>query len=596
MAHLILKQKVDAIVSHFNRHAYADVVVSAKRFVSEYPTNSFGWRALGAAQKKLGQLNDAIVSMHRALQIDPSDFEAHQNIAMTYRDVRRFDMAERHFRFAVSLRPNVPLIHRELGDTLLEQGRLFEAEASHRRALAIDPKQAKAHANLAVALQQQGKIEEALAACAKAVALEPNLWVAWSNLLMSSHYLPNLDSEHYLALAQTFGRQQTATVGSRCHTRWHCVDNEESLRVGFVSADLYAHPVGFFFQGVLEAIHKNHAAHVERYVYCATPYEDDTTRQLKSHASRWRDVFHLDAPSIAKQIVEDKVHILIDLSGHTAGNQLAVFAHKPAPVCVSWLGYFASTGMTEMDYVVTDPGCVPPQMGGHFCEQLLQMPKTRLCFTPPTAQIAITELPALRNGCITFGSFQNIAKINDRVLAVWSRVLSIVPRSKFRIQCTALADRAVRAVFENRLKLAGIDLARVALTGSVSRAQYLSAHNEIDLLLDTFPYAGGTTTCEALWMGVPTVTLRGQSMIARQGASMLECVGLNEWIAENEDEYVSKAASFCSDLTQLAATRLHLRSTVIASPLFDCDSFANDFANLLRRAWRETGAERVKAL
>jgi protein O-GlcNAc transferase len=594
MVDLNLKQQVDLIVSHFNRGALVEVVKSSERFNLSFPKHSFGWRAMGAAYKKLGRLDEAIACMQRALQIDPNDLEALQNIAITYRALRHFDLAEHHVRRALSLKPTSAPLHRELGDTLLEQGRLVEAETSHRQSLAIDARQPRAYANLAVALQQQGKIEEAIAACEHALRLDTNLWVAWNNLLMSSQYSASLDVERYRSQAATFGRLQSDAAAGRRKTQWRCADGEKVLRVGFVSADLYAHPVGFFFQSLLEATHRNKALGVECYVYSATAFADDVTQQLKRHCAQWRDVFHLDPVSIAQQIVDDGIHVLMDLSGHSAGNQLAVFAQKPAPVCVSWLGYFASTGMPEMDYVVTDPRSVLPRMRDQFCEQLLPMPVTRLCFAAPSTEVEIGALPARRNGHITFGTFQNVAKINDDTLDAWSRVLQAVAGSRFRMQFAALGDPAARTMFEKRLIKAGIDLRRVELIAAVNRSQYLAAHNEIDMLLDTFPFPGGTTTCEALWMGVPTLTLGGHTMISRQGVSMLACVGLEEWIVENVDEYVAAAAKFAGDLNQLAALRAQLRAIVTASPLFDSDTFASDFAALLKRAWRETGAKRVE--
>jgi protein O-GlcNAc transferase len=294
----------------------------------------------------------------------------------------------------------------------------------------------------------------------------------------------------------------------------------------------------------------------------------------------------LSDEAAARLIHADGVHVLIDMSGHTGYNRLPVFAWKPAPVQVSWLGYFATTGVAEIDYLLADQVGVPEARQAQFTESLWYLPDTRLCFTAPAADLAVAPLPALANGRITFGCFQNLTKVNEGVLELWGKVMAALPDATLRLQCKQFSEPALVAQLQQRLQRHGIDPARVATHGSAQRAAYLAAHAEVDMILDTFPYPGGTTTCEALWMGVPTLTLAGDSLLARQGASLLSAAGLAQWVANSQEEYVAKAVAFASDLPELAALRAGLREQVLASPLFDAPRFARHFEEALWGMWQ----------
>jgi hypothetical protein len=280
------------------------------------------------------------------------------------------------------------------------------------------------------------------------------------------------------------------------------------------------------------------------------------------------------------------LHVLVDLSGHTKNNRLPVFAWKPAPVQVSWLGYFATTGVAEMDYLLADETGVPESHREDFTETIWYMPDTRLCFTPPEYDLPISLLPALGNGYLTFGCFQNLAKLGDEVLSAWGEILTALPSARLRLQSKQLDNPTVQAALRLRLHQYGIDPSRVAMHGSTSRETYLSAHAEVDVILDTFPYTGGTTTSEALWMGVPTVTLAGDTLLSRQGASLLAAAGLEDWIATSEAGYVAKAIALAADLPRLARLRAGLRTQALASPLFDAPRFARNLEAALWGMWQ----------
>jgi len=297
----------------------------------------------------------------------------------------------------------------------------------------------------------------------------------------------------------------------------------------------------------------------------------------------------MDDEAAARRIRADEIDILIDLAGHSAENRLGVFAYRPAPLQITWLGYFASTGVDAIDYILADESCVPPGNEAQFSERVWRLPQTRLCFTPPEgdAAPAVDPLPALQRGVVTFGCFQRLPKITDDVIRLWGEVLGRLPGSRLLIQ--SVQTGRAKAVEQTLARLArvGITADRVSIRGPVSRDAYLKAYAEVDIVLDTFPFPGGTTTCEALWMGVPTLTLCGETMISRQGETMMRAAGLPEWVAVDPGDYVRKAVQFASDLPALARLRESMRNQVAGSALFDVRLFARRFEDALAMIWRE---------
>jgi protein O-GlcNAc transferase len=278
---------------------------------------------------------------------------------------------------------------------------------------------------------------------------------------------------------------------------------------------------------------------------------------------------------------------LLDLSGHTADNRLPVFAWKPAPVQATWLGYFSSTGLGTIDYILADPVSIPESLHAHFRERVWYLPDTRLCFSPPgpESQFPVATPPALERGYVTFGSFQGMYKLQPAVLALWAQILRAIPGARLRLQNEAFDRDEGRRRILDQLKVVGIDPQRVSFAGLQPRDKYLLAHADVDILLDTFPYPGGTTTCEALWMGVPTITLTGESMLSRQGHSLLHCAGLDDWVATDPADYVQRATRHANGLPALAMLRKGLRQQVLASPLFDGSRFARQLAEAFRGMW-----------
>lgn len=363
------------------------------------------------------------------------------------------------------------------------------------------------------------------------------------------------------------------------------------LRIGMVSGDFRAHPVGFFLESILELTDKQ-TIHLTAYS-TQQNREDDLTGKLQSLFQQWRDVAQLDDSELARKIQSDDIDILIDLAGHTAFNRCTVFAWKPAPVQVSWLGYFASTGIPGMDYFLTDPVSSPPGSEQQFTETLWYLPDTRLCFSPPalTQPIPVLPPPCLRNGFITFGCFQRPSKINDEVIRLWSQILQALPGSRMRLKCPSLNTEKTREAFLDHLAAKGLTRSLIDIEGKSSREEYLRSYGNVDIMLDTFPFPGGTTSCEALWMGVPTVTLNGETLIQRQGASLLTAAGMSDWIAETPDEYVTKAIRFARDPALLAQIRATQRLAIEASPVMDAPRFVRHLEKALLGMWDEHAAK-----
>lgn len=595
----------------------------SRDLIERYPLHGLGYKGLGAVLKKQGD-SEALAVMRKAAALLPDDAEVLAELGMLLHnrgqwketekcftqalDINpeltavlyhlgrlchnqmRYDEAENYLRRALKLEPRAS-VYCALGNALRDAGKIGESEEMFRQALRLDAEYADAYYGLGGSLNHQGRMSEALDLLLRAVKLVPDNPGVLSMLLFTLNYHPD-SSNDLLRKARHYG--ELVAAAATPFTTWQANPEPEKLRVGMISGDFISHPVGYFLENLLTHLDRDR---IELIAYSANPIVDKVTARLKLLFDDWRPVYARGDEEVAKRIHADGLHLLIDLSGHTARNRLAMLAWKPAPVQATWLGYFATTGVDAIDYFIADRVGVPPERQQDFTENLWYLPETRLCFTPPAEDIAVAPLPALKNGHITFGCFQTITKIGDDVLSLWSRVLKQLPTARLRLQNKQFRDATVIAQFRRRLAEQGIDPQRATFFGSTGRAEYLAAHAEVDMILDCFPFPGGTTTCEALWTGVPTLTLAGASLIARQGASLLTAAGLPDWIAETSDDYVQKAVAFAGDIDALATLRAGLREQVLASPLIDGARFARHFEEALWGMWnsREQLSNKPKA-
>jgi protein O-GlcNAc transferase len=559
-------------------------VASFRRALSLKPDYPEVLSNLGSVLKDQGKLDEAAASFRHALDLMPDCAEMHSNLGNVLKEQGRLSEAIDSYRRALSLQPDLAEVHNNLGVVLTDHYRLEEAGASFRKAISLRPDYAEAHHNLGIVLQKQIKFDEAIANYRQAFRLKPQFLEAHSNLLFCLNFSHHHSISEYLAEARGYGRAVSSMARKRL-TGSQIQDKLDCLRVGLVSADFRNHPVGYFLESVVAGIEPSK---IELFAYSFNAGDDELTGRIRPYFAAWKSLRGVQDEAAAHLIQGDHVHILLDLSGHTKNNRLSIFAWKPAPIQATWLGYFASTGLEEMDYLIADHVCVPENNEEQFIEKVWLLPEIRFCFSPPAGveESGSTPLPALRNGFPTFGCFQQLEKLNDAVLAAWGEIFRLLPQARLRLQNPSTGSSEVVTMLLERLARNGIEPDNVIIEKPVPRAEYLAAHAHIDILLDTFPFPGGTTTCESLWMGVPTVTLAGNTMLARQGASLLACAGLNDWIANDPGEYVAKAVAFASELEGLAKLRGDLRKQVSASPLFDAQRFARNFEAAMWGMWR----------
>ncbi len=540
---------------------------------------------LGSVFSELGKFDEAITVYRQAIESDSRLAEAYYNLGNALQIRGKLNEASQAHLQALSIKPDYRDAHNNLGNILQAQGMLDAAETHLKQAQILDPDSADSYNNLGNVYKHQSQLSEAITCYRQALKLKPEYFDAHSNLLYALSSEPNCTQSEYLIEARRYGEKALALAKPfRSWAMKNKNSTSQRILVGLVSGDLKSHPVGYFIESILGHLNREQ---FELVAYSTKNQEDDLTTRIKPYFNAWNMIDRLSDEEAARKIHDDGIEILIDLAGHTAFNRLPLFAWKSAPVQVSWLGYFASTGLPGMDYLLADPVSVPDSCRCAFTEEIVYLPESRLCFTPPVDgnSIAVSGLPAEKNGHITFGCFQTLSKLGDNVLSVWSRIMNRLPQTRLRLQNKQMSCQKTREQLRNRLAQFGIAQERVSLLGHVSRSGYLAAHAEVDFVLDTFPYPGGTTTCEALWMGVPTLTLAGETMLSRQGASLLTAAGLPEWVATTADEYVAKAVAFSQELTDLSALRQRLRGQVKSSPLFDANRFARDLEAALRIMW-----------
>jgi protein O-GlcNAc transferase len=538
---------------------------------------------LGNAFKELGQLDAAVKSYEQALVIKPDYAEAHNNLGIALKELGQLYAAIESYEQALVIKPDYAEAKNNLGNALSNLGQLDAAVKSYEQALVIKPDYAEAKNNLGNAFGNLGQLDGAVKSYEQALAIKPDYAEAHSNRLLLFNYSSNYDSDFLLKEAVNFGEIFRKKVSSH-FSHFNCSHKPEKLRIGFVSGDFSEHPVGYFLENVLSELSKKN---LDLIAYTTTPKFDELSARIQPCFSEWKPLYGLTDENAAKLIHNDGIHILIDLSGHTALNRLPIFFWKPAPIQISWLGYFATTGIDEIDYILGDPYVTPTSLESQFTETIYQLPKTRWCFTPPKVDINISPPPALINGYVTFGCFNNLIKMNEQVISLWIKILAAIPSSCLLLKSSQLNSLSIQSKIIKQFTTAGINPERITCEGAESREKYFVAYQRIDIALDPFPFSGGTVTMETLWMGVPVLTLQGGSLVSRQGVGILMNAGLSNWVAIDKDEYLAKAIDFASDLDQLTMIRSGLREKVLSSPLFDAKQFAKDFEQALRIIWQQ---------
>jgi predicted O-linked N-acetylglucosamine transferase (SPINDLY family) len=548
------------------------------------PTFPEAWLNLGTAVRDLGRPNDAVPYFQRALEQRPGYAEAHNNLGAALRDLGRSPEALTCYAQALRLQPNYADAHSNLGVALRDRGRIGEAEESLRRALALQPNSAEAHNNLGIVLRDQCRLDEAEASFRRALEGRPR--VAIAGLLMTLHYQAGQTPETLAAAHADFDRRHAEPLRTTWRPPANDRDPDRPLRLGLVSPDFGWHPVGFLLVRAIEALTRRPGA-----IVCYSnrlPVIDALTPRFRAAATGWHDTAGLSDEDLADLIRADRIDVLIDLAGHTAGNRLLTFARKPAPVQMTWLGYEGTTGLAAMDYLIADDRLIPPGAEVHYRERVLRLPGGYTTYDPPAGAPDPGPPPAVASGRVTFGCFNNPTKLSPPALALFAAALNRAPGARLLLQYRGLDDSSLAARLRQRLSAAGVEPDRVELRGGLPHAEYLAAYRDVDIALDPIPFNGGVTTCDALWMGVPVVTLPGATFASRHGLSYLYSIGLtDELVARDVEDFAARAAALAHDPDRLTALRSGLRERMARSPFCDGERLADELGQALRGAWRE---------
>lgn len=538
-----------------------------------------------------GRLSEAVVMWQRILATEPENAGLLANLGRACWMLERKTQAFEYFTRAVQLQPKDPIALLNIGAIHQSEGRPAEALDWYGRVLAIEPRHVQALFNSALLHADAGRFERAHELYMRVLSIDPTHVIAQGQLIFTQHYLAHSDPAQLAALSRRLGSQYAAQ--NPCFTSWQVsADAERPLRIGLLSADLHDHPVGYFIEGLLK--HSADEA-VTWIAYANQVKRTSLTERIAPAFSAWHEVLHWSDDQLAARIRDDRIDVLLDLSGMSSGHRLGVLARRPAPVQVTWLGYFGTTGLPSVQAVIADPVCVPPSEEQWFSERVWRMPSTRYCFTPPVGAPEVAELPALHQGEITFGCYQALPKINDRVINAWVRIAERTSQASWRIRCGLNHSEEERELLKQRLLKAGMPAERFQIGPSLPRRQYLASYAEIDVALDTFPYPGGTTSAEALWMGVPTLTLSSPGMLGRQGEQIMAAAGLSaEWVCFDEESYIERAVALAdsSGWPKLAELRRGLRKQVASNALFDNVRFTQDWHQLIREIWSHACAQK----
>ena len=578
--------------THFNlgnalssQECFEEAVSSYRQAAQISPELFQGHHNLGITLTRLGRVDEALSALGRALEIRPDSALAHNSLGSALRVGRRLAEAITSFERALKIDPAGVDGYHNLGVAHEELGNFEEASSWYRRAVQRKPEFAGAHNGLESALMRMGRYADAIDCFERALALDPGYSQTHSNLLFCADLDPSYDVPRQQAERRRWWlRHGAPLIGSIGSIPPHAnrPDPDRRLRVGYVSADFMRHSAASVFGPLVKGHDPNR---FEVAAYSGVAVEDDVTESLRDAVDGWCRTAGMSDEVLAQRVRADAIDILVDLSGHSNGNRLLVFARKPAPIQISGWGYATGTGLPTMDYLVSDRVRVPPDDAAHFTEEVEWL-SSSLTFEPPAVAPTVGGLPALARGTVTFGALNRLSKNSPLTYTLWSRILAALPGSRLLMKAQGLGEAAGRESVAHQFEALGIERERLVLRGNTSRQDHLAAYNEIDLGLDPVPQGGGVTTAEALWMGVPVLTLAGRTSTARVGASLMTLVGLDELVADSEDSYVDIAVSAGGRLEWLANVRRDLRARVRSSPLGDRESYVAEVERFYRRVWR----------
>jgi predicted O-linked N-acetylglucosamine transferase (SPINDLY family) len=559
-------------------------VDAARRAVNLAPNSPEDLYNLAVALRDAGQHREAATIYLRVIQLKPDHYKAYNNLGVVLTTLGRFNEAIDAFQRCAAIVPRLPELYSNWARVLIDANRLGEALEKARHALELDPNDATAHCNVGRCVSNWFDLDDAVASFRRALELKPDYALAHSNLLFVMLHQAGVSDQELVDEHAAWGARHAPTIARKTP---HPNDGDPSrpLRVGYISPDLREHPVAFFIEPVLA----NHSAEIEVFCYSNAPLaeHDQVTERIKSYGMQWRDVIDLSDAKLARLIEADRIDVLVDLAGHTGNNRLQVFAHQPAPVQATYLGYQTTSGVEAIKYRLTDSLVDPAGLTDpHYTEQLVRM-ELFACYRPPPDAPEVASPPCMQRGHVTFGAYTKSEKISRPTLQLWSAVLQRVPGAKLSLFAGAFDELSIAQRLRELLAKHGIDPSRVEITGRQPMQQYLRSHEQVDVLLDTIPFNGHTTTCHALWMGVPTITLAGSRYASRMGMAVMTHLGLPEFVASSTEQFVEIAASLASDAPRLAELRATMRDRLKASALMDEPRFARGIERAYRDMWHQ---------
>lgn len=582
MQELTADEAFELALTHHRAGRLAEAERAYRQILEHHPKHTDSLHLLGVVALQTGNLDPALELTRRAVALRPDAAIYRNTLGQVLDGLGRRDEARAAYETAVDLDPEYAEGRNNLGYALEREERLEEAEARYREAIRLDPAYAEPHSNLGNLLKERGELDEAIVSYRRAIERRPDLSLLHSNLLLTLHYHPDYSPADLAREHALWAERHVAPIAPRRRAHGNDPDPDRRLRIGYVSPDFREHAITRFMLPLLQAHDRRE---LEIFAYSDVPRPDEITQLVRERSDVWRDISAAGDAEVADVVRRDRVDVLVDLAAHSARNRLVAFAHKPAPVQVTYLAYCSTTGVDAIDYRLTDRYLDPPGTDpSAYTERSLYLPDCYWCYSAPA--LPPPRLPRAERdaGPPTFGCLNNFAKVTARTLELWARLLERVPEARLLLHVRTDAHRErVHAA----LRQAGVPETRVTFVGRQPFEAYLATYRSIDVALDPFPFAGGTTTCDALWMGVPVVSLSGRTAVSRAGSSLLANVGLEDLVAHSEQQYVELAAGLMRDAGRLAAMRRELRGRLESSPVMDVPRFARALEAKFRSIWRD---------
>jgi predicted O-linked N-acetylglucosamine transferase (SPINDLY family) len=584
-----IAQALAVALEHQRAGRLAEAESIYRQILKIEPRNVPATHLLGLIAHACGKPDIADNLIASAIAINPKDAKLHSDRSVILANLGRLDDAAESAMRAIKLDPDNVAARNNLGSVCRAQGQLDEAITWFETALKRNPDHVDTLNNFGLALKDAGQIDRALEMTRRALALWPAAARIHSNVLLMLHYLPGYHPESVYAEHLAWAERHARPLESEIQPFKNQPDLSRRLRVGYVSPDFCAHPVAYFIEPLLS--HRD-AAQLETFCYYDNSRGDEVTRRLHGLADQWRSVAGTSDAALAELVRRDQIDILVDLSGHTGEHRLLAFARKPAPVQITYLGYCDTTGMQTMDYIVTDSVLDPAESPDRYSERLIRLAGGFSCFTPPSSEVPVQSQLDL-DAPVTFGAMPLLAKINAEVIDLWADIMRSVPHARLLLYRNTLRGRSRQRLID-AFSSRDIDVSRLDFRseletkpGSIGARSHLALYRQVDICLDTFPWSGHTSACEALWMGTPVITLLGLTRVGRMVASVLHQANHSEWVAQTRQDYVTKAVELSRDPAALRQNRAALRDQVIQSSLCDARSFVRGVESAFRGAWED---------